>query len=421
MARELPISIVTTGYGYQARLHPALQVGALAGYLSQIERAVETSTLELARPLAPDTRIQSLDLQAGDRLLVASPPVKTSALPAAAAEEDLHVRLSMGSTSVSSAGKTQLVMGKPDPFRQFTPDVDLRAFVPAQQHEYLSRDCLRLEVQDGSWYAQRSGQTRVMIDELEVLQTPVRLNEQQRLRLYRSSDKRLARPLAEIDLLLEVREGSAAALALPQGTLPVSVHVGAERATEFVNASEHLTLRQIIAALAQHHQLSLGGADVYLLRLLAPGLPVENLVGEALFFHAPLELRHARRLLRLSDAYHPGQSYSVPATRTASRRRLGWQPAQSRAQAALDVDLTPSLTMQPPTLPDASAVKALLHYDAFAEQWSLQAEDAGQVGVFVNNRQVSAAPVALAAGDTISFGLSVSHHFVRLTADIFVQ
>lgn len=423
MTRQLPITIVTTSYAYTASLHRSVSVGSLARYLSQLESNVHAGTLEIANALPLDMRVQAINMQAGDRLLIANDPIKTSdlALPPRAGEQ--FVRIETEALDTRLRGKRNITIGWSDTSQNTIPDIDLRAFVTAQSLQLISQDCMRLNLDKDTWYAQRTGDTRIVIDELELFYTPVPLNQSQHVRFYPTNyPQGRAYPIIELKLSLETLEAQEAVSPLPSGSMFVSIQPGIESQTRFLRASERLTLRQIVAALAQNDSLALANASVYLARVLPPDATLHRVANEEAFLHVPLETRYARRVLQLQDVYHPEQIYSIRSGRIDTRMNIGWRHmAAESTNSELDIDLYSSLTAPSPYLLHASEIKAYLNYSAFAETWTLSAEDSGQVGVFVNNIQVGRLPVRVAVGDVISFGLTVANPFVRLKADISVE
>lgn len=422
MTRQLPTTIITTSYAYTARLHRSVTVGSLARYLSQLESNVSAGTLEIARALPLDMRVQAINMQAGDRLLIANDPLKTSelALPPRAGEQ--FVRIEVGTLNNRLRGKRKITVGWSDKTHSAVPDIDLREFVATESLPYISQNCLRLQLDNGTWYAQRTGDTRIMIDELDLMTLPVPLNQHQTVRIYSSDHARgRAYPLSEFNLILETIDAQEAVAPLPSGSMFVSVQPGVESQTRFLRASDRLTLRQVVAALAQHDSLALSNASVYLAHVLPLDTALHQITNEDAFLHVPLETRYARRVLQLQDIYHAGQVYNIRSGRSDTKMGIGWRMGAESSTSQLDLDLYPSLTVPPSYFPNASEIKAYLNYSAFAETWSLNAENSGQVSVFINNMQVGHLPIRVATGDVISFGQSVANPYVRLKADINVE
>src|SRR5574337_42797 len=162
---RVPIALVPSSQHYQARVDGQVTVGEIARYLSQHEAQIEISTLELARPAHPEQRIEELDIQGGDRLIMFSHSARPLELPAPARPGDKTVQFSLGDSVVRSRGKKSLMVGKPE--AGFIPDVDLRHFISPRLLEFVSADCMRLYFDESAqvWYATRSGETRILLDE----------------------------------------------------------------------------------------------------------------------------------------------------------------------------------------------------------------------------------------------------------------
>jgi hypothetical protein len=378
--------------------------------------------MEIAHALPLDMRVHAINMQPGDRLLIANDPIKASHLAAPPRPGETLVRVEAEMHDARLHGKHNLTVGWSDEKRRTVADIDLRAFVAAEGLQLIAQDCMRLNLDKDTWYAQRTGDTRIVIDELELFNAPVPLNQNQRVRLYAADHSQgRAYPITEFRLSLETLEAQEAVAPLPSGSTLVSIQPGVEGETRFLRASERLTLRQIIAALAQHDRLALSNASVYLARVLPPDATIHRVVNEEAFLHVPLETRYARRVLQLQDVYHSGQIYHIRSGRSDTRMSMGWRMVSESGTSQLDLDLFPSLAVPMPYLPNASEIKAYLNYNAFAETWSLNTEDSGQVGVFINNIHVGRLPVRIAAGDVISFGLSITNAFIRLKADINIE
>jgi hypothetical protein len=276
-----------------------------------------------------------------------------------------------------------------------------------------------LQYTAGRWYAQRSGQTRIVIDDLELGGAPVLLNEVQRVRFYRATETDVyRRPLGSVDLLLGSRQSGRADIALPDGNFLVPVALGNERGTYFLNASDHLTIRQVGAALLHHSGQTLENVTAYSLRLLSPSLPLEQVLREGTFFYARNEGSLARYLLLLKDVNRPERRYQLAAGQGSERKLVGWHGSSQSVLVALDLDLSESLIphLEPATA--SSPVKAYIHFSPVDQSWSIRAEEAGKTGVFVNHARVGAVPQRLTKGDVILFGLTPTQSYARLQVDL---
>src|SRR3712207_3066876 len=80
---KLSTVVVNASRRYDVTLSEQVTVGGIARYLSQHEAYVDATTLEIARPVLPAQRLQDLDIQVGDRLLIFTQPPSLADLPAA--------------------------------------------------------------------------------------------------------------------------------------------------------------------------------------------------------------------------------------------------------------------------------------------------------------------------------------------------
>lgn len=416
--RRVPVTVVPGARLVAARVDPRTTVGEVAGYLSGAEANVDCCTLDLAQAVALDERISQLDLASGDRIAVMPEPGQASDLPLAARAGERGLIIRAGAVEIHVAAQRQIIAGKPDERRGQLPDVDLRMFVPPEALDFISRDCMRLQYIDGRWYAQRSGQTRIVIDDLEVGAVPVLLNEAQRVRFYRATESDLSgRPLASIEIIGGVAEKRSAIVSLPGGSFALPLLIGSERGTYFLNTSDHLTVRQVAAALLHHSGQSMESVSAFVLRLLAPVVPVAQVVRDSTLLYARTEGAVARHLLLLKDVNRSEKRYQLAAGQGSERKLIGWYSGTGATGRMLDLDLSESLTPHLEPAASASPVKAYLHFSPTDQSWAIRAEDAGKISVFLNHTRISAAPQRLNRGDVIGFGLTPTQSFVRLQVD----
>lgn len=297
-------TLVQTGYRYQADLAEDVSVGSIARFLSQHDAAVNANTMELARLIEPAQRLQDIHLQTGDRLVIIMQPPHYAELPAALHPGDRVLKFSLGEYEVSSRGKKLLLVGRSDEMRQIYPDIDLRYFIPSHSLGYISRQCLRFYFDDAAkqWYALKTGQTRLMIDDFELGDEEVALDGEMWLRFYRASDNPKSpssRPVGALRLQVEEVQAQADTASLRAGLTPVSVCIGSEYESQTLNASENLVLEQIVTGLARYHQrLLTPDARLYLMRLLSPEVKVGSLNMSAdEFLYAPRHVRYTENML----------------------------------------------------------------------------------------------------------------------------
>src|SRR5690554_4304632 len=171
---KLPAVMAQASQHYRAQLNGQTRVGEVARYLAQYESRIESSTLEIARPVEVSQRLSEVDMRPGDRLVVFSGTPRPAELPAPLRPGDKLVKFRLGDFEINSRGKKALLVGKADESQGNIPDVDLRYFFPARTLEFISRNCLTLTFDEArrAWSALKTGQTRVTLDELELGGTP---------------------------------------------------------------------------------------------------------------------------------------------------------------------------------------------------------------------------------------------------------
>lgn len=416
MTRQLATSIITTSYGYVARLHRDTTVGSLASYLSQLESAVSASSMELAQLLPLDMRVHEINLRAGDRLLITNDPIKVSELPVSLATGTQSLRIIGNETTINVPRKTHITVGWIDKPRLQTPDIDLRQFVSPDVLPYLSQSCMVLTYQKQQWFVQRSGETRIIIDELELTETPLPLNQTQVIQLY---FQRSPYPAVEFRIEQESLPEKNGDIHLQTGSTLVAIQPGVEESTKFLRASERLTLRQIVAGLAQHHALSLAAASVYVARPLPIQTPLHQVAVSDAFLHVTLDMKHARRVLMMIDSYNTNISYRLRGGRSDRRMKLGWRQGGIET-VALDVDLSKCLIESVTGLYGTSPVKAQVNYMAFSGVWTIRKID-NQIDIYLEDKQVGDLPMRISIGDTLTFTKKSGDVIASLTSDILVE
>jgi hypothetical protein len=412
---RVPAALVPSSQHYQTRVSGQVTVGEVARYLSQVEALVEVNMLEIARPVRPDQRVEDLDIQGGDRLLIFTHAARPAELPTPTRPGDKIVQFSLGETLISSRGKKSLMVGKPE--AGFVPDVDLRHFIAPKLLELVSADCLRLYFDPMAqvWYAIRSGETPIMLDELELDTQPVALNDAQWVRFYRPGD---ARPIGEMRVTLEtVQSGDNTAL-LPPGNETANLRIGLEKENQTLKVSGSIRAAQIVTSLPQYHHLPISvEANLYIARLVSPQTTLDMLrLGQGDVLYAALKLRHAQTVLLLRDVHRPEQTYTLMAGQ--EERLIGCRAQAETPQPDLDVDLYDSILAQgfdPRPFQGMSPYYARIVYRADEQSWWLQLDERSQVPVFVNNtRATRSTALPLMSGDVMSIGPSLSHYYARL-------
>jgi len=427
---KLPAVMAQASQHYRAQLNGQVRVGEVARYLAQYEARIESSTLEIARPVQVSQRLQDIDMRPGDRLVVFSGTPRPAELPAPLRPGDKMLKFRLGDFEMNSRGKKALLLGKADESQGSIPDVDLRYFFPARNLEFISRNCLTLTFDEArrAWLALKTGQTRVTLDELELGAHPVTLNDEQWLRFYRANDDPAGgKPIGEIRLTIETVAAGEAIPGLPQGNYPLEVRVGLEKETQLLKASDNIRLGQIVSSLAVHNRAALNTEiQAYVMRLASPEARLGTLgLGTGEFLYAAFSLRYARNALLLRDVVDRNRVYILVAGQGDGEYLIGCRASAEAHHPDLDVDLYESITAQggdPRPFPGLSPYFARIHYRVGEETWAIRLEERAHVPLFVNHQRVgSRAAIPLTAGDVLSFGPSVEHWYARLVVEITRQ
>jgi hypothetical protein len=412
---RIPSALVPSSQHYPVRVSGQVTVGEVARYLSRMDAQIDVNTLESARPARPDQRMDELDIQGGDRLLIFTHAARPVELPSPTRPGDKIVQFSLNDTVISSRGKKSLMVGKPE--AGFIPDVDLRHFIAPRLLESVSADCLRLYFDPAAqvWYTARSGLTPIMLDELELDTHPVALNDTQWVRFYRSGD---TRPIGEMRVTLEtVRSGEDVSM-LPPGNETANTRIGLERESQSLKVSGSVRAAQIVHSLAQYNQLPISEeASLYIARLISPQTPLDSLrLGQGSVLYAALKLRYAQSLLVLRDVHRPEQTYTILAGQ--DEHLIGCRSQAETPQPDLDIDLYDSIMAQgydPRPFQGMSPYYARILYRADDQSWWIQLDERSHVPLFVNNtRATRSTALPLMSGDVVSIGPSLSHYYARL-------
>ncbi len=426
MALRITTAMAYSSHHYQTQLGSSVTVGEVARYLAHYETRIEASTLEVARAVRTNQRLQDLDLQPGDRLVVFTQAAQPIDLPAPLRAGDRVLRLRLGSFEMTSRGKRRLLIGRPDALQNTIPDVDLRYFVPPNALDTIAQSAIWLQLQGGMWYASKQGSVRVMLDELELLNTPVMLNQTQWLRLYRANDepRQGHLPICEMQIRQEVAQAAEDAPHLQAGQMKVQMRVGLEKESQALKASENVSAGQLASSLAAYNQMTLTTEmQVCVMRLVPPQLRLEALArGEEAFLYTSLNLRYARNLLMLRDIHNRAQVYVLSASREDDEKLIGCRPDSNTQNVGLDVDLYDSIVAQghdPRLFNTLSPYYGRILYNAADESWRIRLEERAHVPLFINNARVtSSAPVQLTSGDVLSFGPSITSYYARLEVEL---
>ncbi len=421
---RLSSAIVQTSQQYRAQINTRLTVGELAQQLAHQDSRVQVNALELARPLRMNQTLADANVTLGDRLAFFVHAPRTAAWNQQQSD-DQRLRFIAGDVEIIPPQTRAVLVGRPN--AEQTPDVDLRYFVAPGDLEFVSRQCLRLDFDDWAqcWTITRIGQTRVLVNDIELSGTSLRLNKEQRLRLFRASDDPRhsdARPLAEITLFVAVSADGTTAFRGDQAM--VELRVGLEERAHLLNVSEQVTARQIAGGLASHYRLPLN-ADVSLcaLRLLAPQMLL-HLVDQPddSFLYTAINVHQSESTLLLRDVHEAERFYAVVAGQDHDVKLIGCRARLDLPQPDLDVDLYETLSAfghDPRTPQERIPYLAQLVYRVVDRRWWIRMDERSLVPMFINSTRADPeAAMELASGDMISFGPSISHYYARLMVSI---
>jgi len=407
------LTAIHSSYHYPMKVDAQVTVEQVVRFLAQYEPRIEARTLEIARPVLADQRLEDLDLQAGDRLLFFTSPSKAVVLPAILRPGDKTLRFQMGEVEFESRGKKSLLVGKPD--LNNTPDIDLRYLVSPKALEFIAPNCLTLNFDEfvRTWYVTKVGQTRVMVDEFELGADRIALNDSHRIRFLGDN-----RPIGDMRVSVEtVREQG---MQIAMGNERLDARVGVEQAAQALNASPNVKIEQVAAKLAKYYRVQ-ADTRLHIARLVTPQTPIGSLnLGDDSFLYAPLNLRQARNILALRDVNQRERVHVLAAGREEVEYFVGCRAQAEMPAPDLSVDLYESITAQgddPRPFQGISPYLARINYRG--QSWWLRQDERAHLPVFVNNvRAHSTALIQLTSGDVVSFGPSVTHFYARLEVEV---
>lgn len=424
---RLSTQIVSARQSYTLNLGERVTVGKLARYLSQQEAGIDMNTLEFGRVVGANQHIRDIDLQAGDRLVVFTAPPQPGELTQPLNPGDKVAKFSVGDVIITSRGKKSLQIGRPDSRREV--DIDLRNLVSPRAIDFISRDTMRLDFDDHAktWYASRTGKTRVLINEFELGTERVPLSDVTMLRLYRAGDEPTSpafQPLAVIRIEMETVQNREDIIFLDSGAVhtPIQIGVGKERLT--LNVSENVPLGQVAGSLLGYHKLPPATEyQIYLLRLIPPATPLSTLgFGQDDILYASRSQSFALNALVLRDIHQRDREYALVAGPEDDVKLIGRRPEAAIEDPELDVDLYEAVIPRdnnPNAFKSLSRRQLKVFYKAAENSWWVQLEERASVPVFVNNTRTSAiAPVQLTSGDVLSFGPTLETCYARLEVEI---
>lgn len=409
---KLATTQVYASHSYALPVSERVTLGEVARYLSHYEAQVNTSTLEVARPVRNQQRLHELDWQSGDRLVIFTQPPQPTRPPERLSPGDKLLKFWNGDFMVTSRGKKGLLVGKPDEAHGVTPDIDLSAVVVPERLDAISRGCLWIAFDDASkrWFASTLGQTRVTIDEYELGTEPIPLDGRHWLRFFRAGED--PDPVGELWVQVETAQRQDAP-SLEAGSTIVPVVVGTERDSQTLNASPNIPVGQVATSLAIYNRAPLTPETrVYRMRLASPGSAARDLGLHAEdFVYTPRHLYRAHTVLLLREVHSPERLYTLTAGLSDEDKVIG---CRAEGRPAPDVDLYDTL-LESGKNPAGWATLAHLAYRALDNGWWLRLDADAPAALFVNNTRATAVTlIRLMPGDVLTIGQSLNDYVLRL-------
>lgn len=405
---------MTSSFSYTLQLAGRMTAGEIAAYFSRYEPYVSATTLEIARPVLTAQRLQEVDFTGGDRLVLATQMPHQADLPRRLNPGDKILRFQRGDFEITSHSKKALLLGRPDTAREAPPDIDLRHFIEPGMLEFISPGCVWLHYDEAgkTWYASRSGQTRVLVDEYELGANRIPLEGRRWLRFFPPAGTRDFPPermIGELTLLVEDVRSDDPDPSLESGGYRVRVMIGTERESQTLRASANLIMGQMITSLAGYYGVPLSAATrLFRLRPVPPDSSLQRLnLGPEVFLYAPRNLFVAHNLLILRDVYQRERIYALPVGQEDDEKLIGCRLKPDTPDTTLDVDLYDSIL---PQVNHAALFQSIpryqghIFYRAAESTWWFRLDDQAQMPVYVNNARVLYHSAArLASGDVLSF------------------
>ncbi|HVU14444.1 MAG TPA: hypothetical protein VHD90_24370 [Phototrophicaceae bacterium] len=428
------ISAVTllSGDAYALQLGESVTVERLARYLAQYyAQDGEHLSLELAQPVLPRHRVDEIDLQSGDRLLILDRALRQSDLPDALGPTKKALSFVGGDYHVESRGKRRLLLGKPDIAHGIVPDIDARFFISPQFIDYISRSCLRFDFDAAAqrWYVVKTGATRVLMDDYELGSEPVPVDSNTWLNFYRATDEPrspVARSLGEVRLLVEdVPSPGREIVGLERGGYGLVAVVGAEKENRHLSVNATITAETIAERLAEREHTPLTeGYRLYILRLISPRTPLGTLrLADDQFLYFGTPTNYAQNALILREARHPESVYVLNA---GEDKVIGYRGRMETFEPSLHVDLYDFMLQQqldPPAPNGAPQYLAWVSCRASDNTWWIVTAVSSSMAIYLNNRKLSAGEAAqVLTGDVITFsvgsGAGFENYFARFEIEI---
>jgi hypothetical protein len=424
MTRRISTTIVPYARQYTQFLSSDVEIGQLASYFSQTEANVDSYTLEIGIPIKLNKYIGDINIESGDRLLIFLGKPSHGNLPPPLREGDkiLRFRSQSGDISLHSQGKHQLMIGIPDRDHQFMPDVDLRYFIPHRYLNHISSGVLNLQFDPNTeqWVANRIGETRVRIHQLDLMDQNYPLQEKQVIQFY-ADDTSFNQLLGQITIEVETVHSESDWVQIQSGNEQTIIRIGLENGKQLLNISDNIRITQIINGLARHNRLMLGDyIQAFIMRLIAPDQTLDVLQHYPnSFLYVPTIDTYSPNVLRLTDVHDKSRIYTLYVGQDDEDKSLGFHLGQENIP--LDVDLSSAFMRQghdPRQFDTDSPYQAQLLYRADENSWWVHLDADACMPVFLNNERLTLNPMPLKVDDVISLGPSINNSYVRLVVSV---
>lgn len=403
---------------YTVPLAADTPVSRLAQAADLFGASSEASTLEVAEPLSLRGTLDEGRFLSGDRLLLNLYTPKAAVL-ADTSQPTTRVTLQSGSFITTFSGKSEIIIGRSHVGQETVPDADLGLFVPSGLLDFIS-DASVLLYQDADtqqWFARRTGQTRVLIQEYELQRQPFPIAESVVLRLYPAAGSLMssARLLVELHIQIELPSTTVSPIRLPWGDLPTRVLVGVEQEIGLIEVDGVLPLETVATHLLDHKGFNtLQRVRAYRLHTLPPATTVAAALAQPdSLLYLPRESSLIRSTLRVRslEQGHVSQLYGSVHDETFT---LGCRAQATVADTSLDVDVYDHIRtpMPPSVLRHLGYPWAHLYYERDANAWWIGAS-AHQLPLFLDGRRLGSSPVRVATDRVLSIGIEGTQVVLR--------
>jgi hypothetical protein len=419
---RLGFALVNAAKSYALSVREDVGIPQFANYLAQVDGYINTRAFEVALPISKQGRIQDTPLQSGDRLLLLTTPPRLSSTTHASLAPTLT--FSQGSAQLTNMNKHGVLVGVSDADSSAIPDIDLRAFITPANIDYVARGCMWIQYdsQIKQWFATRLGQTRVFLNEYELLNDKLPI-EQTQVRLMPPLESPLGqRLLGEFSIRVENTPQKPAPILPPTGNIAIQLVVGVERPLDNISVGNTLELEQLLQNLSSYYGFALTEqTQAYCLKVISPRLAATELqLPQNAFLYVPRPPNTVRSVLKLRDTQNKSRVYELVAGLRDEQKQFGSRAQAHLADTRLDVDLYEMCVAYANTAQFYSLMGltwGILEYRVDENAWWLNPSQR-PIPLFVNQRRVGTTPTRLTNDDLISIGLTASNVVLNLAIEL---